>query len=70
LLSDGSSQRRIGSKTEPVCSAENVSVDSEKIRHAHAIAGHHAVSQGGTRGGRKRARISGKGGAGRGLRQG
>src|SRR5260370_39370702 len=69
-VSEGSSQRRIGSNTEAVCSDENESVDIEKMTPPHSTAGPHACSHAGTRGGRTRARISGKWGAGRGLRHG
>jgi hypothetical protein len=54
-VSDRTIHRRIGSITEAVCSAENVSVDIEKMTLAHSNAGHHACSHAGTRGGRKRA---------------
>src|SRR5260370_988628 len=69
-VSEGSSQRKIGSKTEAVCSDENVPADMVKMKHAHTTTGHQALTKAGTRGGCKRARISGKWGAGRGLRQG
>jgi len=45
----------MGSITEPVCSAENASVDSEKMTPAQKSAGHQARSHAGTLGGRKRA---------------
>ena len=45
----------MGSSTEPVCSAENVSVDIEKMMPAQRNAGHHARSQAGTRDVRERA---------------
>jgi len=54
-VSEGSSQRRIGSNTQRVCSAEKVSVDIVKMKHAHITTGHQARTQAGIRGGCKRA---------------
>jgi hypothetical protein len=54
-VSDGINQRSTGSRTEAVCSEENVSVDIEKITQAHTMAGHHARIQFHARGGRMRA---------------
>jgi hypothetical protein len=62
--------RRIGSRIDPVCCAENVSVDNEKITPAQAMAGHHAHSHTSQRGAGVFARISDRSGARRGLRQG
>lgn len=45
---------RIGSIIAPVFSAENESVDSEKITAAHTIAGHQARNQLHARGGSRR----------------
>ena len=53
--SDGNIQCRMGSNTQRVCSAENVSVDIVKMKHAHTTTGHQERTQVGTRGGRKRA---------------
>src|SRR5260370_30444219 len=47
-VSEGSSQRKIGSNTEAVCSDENVSVDIVKMKHAHTTTGHQALTQAGT----------------------
>src|ERR1700728_3867366 len=67
---DGKTQRKIGSMIEPVCSAENESVDMRKIKHAHSTAGHQARNHAGISKRPSRGCTSGSCGAGRGLRQG
>src|ERR1700674_1338666 len=69
-VSDGMSQRRMGSKTDPVCSEEKVSVDMEKITPAQKIAGSQARSQTTPCGMGVRARSSANSGTGRGFLQG
>jgi len=67
---EGISHFKIGSSTEPVCAAENVSVDAEKINAAQITAGSHARIQRGIVYFDMRARTSESSGARRGLRHG
>jgi hypothetical protein len=67
---DGNSHRKIGSKNQPVCCAENESVDITKIKQAQSSAGHQVRSQAGTGNPPRRGCMPGSWVAGRGLRQG
>jgi hypothetical protein len=67
---DGNSHRKIGSKNQPVCWAENESVDIMKIKQAQSSAGHQVRSQAGTSKPPRRGCKSGSCEVGRGLRQG